>query len=135
MNTRKQLRGFTLIEMMIVVAIVAIIAAIAFPSYTRYVERTRRADARDLLMRVAAAQERYYTNRNEYAATLVELQMGDETGNAYYSVDDDLGGGQTFTASAAPQGVQAHDSCGRLTLNNSGFKAAPDDTGANGACW
>ncbi|GAI02651.1 unnamed protein product, partial [marine sediment metagenome] len=51
-------KGFTLIELMIVVAVIAILAAIAYPSYTRYVYRARRADGQDLLMRIAAAQER-----------------------------------------------------------------------------
>lgn len=51
--------GFTLIEVMIVVAIVAILAAIAYPSYSDYAFRTRRADGKEMMMRVASAQERY----------------------------------------------------------------------------
>src|SRR5690606_11790491 len=68
-GTARGVRGFTLIELMIVVAIVAILAAIAYPSYINYIQRTRRADGHEMLMRMAAAQERYYTNYNHYAKT------------------------------------------------------------------
>ena len=67
MHKRSKARGFTLLELMIVVAIIALIAAFAMPAYQRYGERARRADGKELLMRVAAAQERYYTNFNRYA--------------------------------------------------------------------
>ncbi|MEO8461477.1 MAG: type IV pilin protein, partial [Dokdonella sp.] len=69
----KNTKGFTLIELMVVVAIVAILASIAIPSYSKYGFRTRRADAREMLMRVAAAEERFYTNGNTYTATLSAL--------------------------------------------------------------
>ncbi|WP_320158968.1 type IV pilin protein [Marinobacter litoralis] len=59
-------QGFTLIELMIVVAIIGIIAAIAYPSYQEYVERTRRGDAKAVLMQFASAMERFYTQNNTY---------------------------------------------------------------------
>lgn len=58
--------GFTLIELMIVVAIIGILAAIAYPSYQSYVEKTRRTDAQGALMSFANAMERYYTQNNTY---------------------------------------------------------------------
>ncbi|MBX3692093.1 type IV pilin protein [Dokdonella sp.] len=130
-------RGFTLLELMIVVAIIAVLAALAYPSYTRYVERTRRADGRELLMRISAAQERFFTNRNRYAATFTDLSVSDTSEKGYYRVT--IGGlgtnNQTYTLTATPQAPQNNDSCGALTINNTGFKAAPSDTGSNGACW
>lgn len=59
-------RGFTLIELMIVVAVIAIIAAIAYPSYMDYVRQSRRADATVALLELAQYMERYYTNNGRY---------------------------------------------------------------------
>lgn len=131
-------RGFTLIELMIVVAIVAILAAIAYPSYTNYVLRTRRADGKEFLMRIAAAQERYYTNHNEYASSLGDLGISANTSEKeYYSVAVTLeNGNQTYLLTASPEGAQANDQCGDLLLTNTGAK---DWSGAkpptNGNCW
>lgn len=127
-------RGFTLIELMIVVAIIAILATIAYPSYQNFAMRNRRADGKDLAMRIASAQERYYTNHNEYAAS-DDLGMALVSENRAYTaeivVPDD---GQSYLIRLVPQDVQANDRCGTLTINNTGFT---DYTGpgGNGACW
>ncbi len=127
-------RGFTLIEMMIVVAIIAIIAAVAYPSYTNHVMRSRRADGKELLMRMAAAQERHYTNLNRYGS-VADLGLGNTSDNRYYEVEVELGDGdQTYTLTAAPQGPQTTDKCGDLTLTNTGFKDKSGDE-TNGKCW
>ena len=130
-------RGFTLIELMIVVAIVAIIAAIAYPSYNNYVMRTRRADGKDLAMRIASAEERFYTNRNAYTSDVAgDLGVSVTSEKQYYTADVDLDNDdQTYVLTITPQGAQAGDSCGAMTINNTGFKAAPSDTGRNGQCW
>jgi len=135
MNIRA--KGFTLIEMLIVVAIVAILAAIAYPAYQNYVMRTRRADGKELAMRIAAAEERYFTNLNTYA-DLTTLGSVDTTSEKqYYTAAVAVGnGGQTYLLTLTPQGAQLSDKCGNLTINNTGFK---DWSGAhpptNGACW
>lgn len=131
-------KGVTLLELLTVVAIVAILASIALPSYDRYVKRTRRADGREALMRVAAAQERFYTNRNSYSTDIAaDLSLPTTSESGYYEISTDSPGGdnQIYVLTATPQGVQATDTCGALTINNTGFKDAPDDTGTNGACW
>jgi type IV pilus assembly protein PilE len=131
----RKARGFTLIEMMVVVAIVAILAAIAYPSYSKYAYRTRRADGKELLMRFAAAQERYYTSMNRYA-TADQLGMDTTSEKQYYTVNVRLGNGnQTYVLQATPQGPQLNDSCGMLTLDNTGYKNAPADDHSNGDCW
>src|SRR5687768_15664395 len=128
-------RGFTLIEMMIVVAVIAILATIAFPSYQNFAMRNRRADGKDLAMRIASAQERFYTNRNSYTTDPVALGVGLVSEQQYYTaqivVPDD---GQTYTLNLVPQDIQVEDRCGTLTINNTGFKDHLGP-GGNGACW
>lgn len=63
--------GFTLIELMIVVVIIGILAAIAYPSYTRWITETRRSDAQNALLDLAARQERYFSQCNSYTTNLV----------------------------------------------------------------
>lgn len=63
-------RGFTLIEVMIVVAIIAILSAIAYPSYTEYVQRGRRADAQSQLQQAAQFMQRYYSTNDRYTAAV-----------------------------------------------------------------
>lgn len=138
-------QGMTLIELVVVVAIIGILAAIAYPSYINYVQRASRAEAREFIMRIAQAQERFYTARNTYTSDIVGangLNLG--TNNSpgfqngsgrYYSVTVTLGqNGQSYTITATPQGGQSNDACGNLTLTNNGQKGY---TGAatNGSCW
>lgn len=68
-HSRQPKHGFTLIEVMIVVAIIAILAAIALPSYQEYVRRSKRADAQAVLMEAAQFMQRYYSANDRYTAT------------------------------------------------------------------
>ncbi len=65
-RSRLSARGFTLIELMIVVAVIAILAAIAYPSYQDSVRKSRRADAKAALLDLAQFMERNYTTANRY---------------------------------------------------------------------
>lgn len=138
-------QGMTLIELVIVVAIIAILAAIAYPSYTNYVQRASRAEAREFIMRIAQAQERFYTARNTYTAEIsgaAGLNLGttyspgyNSGSGRYYTIAVALGpNGQTYTITATPQGGQGDDDCGRLTLTNSGQKGY-SGAATNGSCW
>lgn len=148
MFKRKQSSGFTLIELMIVVAIIAIIAAFALPSYQRYGQRARRADGKEMLMRVAAAQERFYTNFNRYATdpltASTSLGLTSATSQrGYYtvtSVNGPTGNTQSYILSVVPVtgGAQAYDKCGTLSISNTGAKtpiATAMPQNSNGACW
>lgn len=136
---RKPATGFTLIELLTVVAILAVIAAIAIPSYRNYTERARRADGREMLQRIAAAQERFYTNRNRYTddlTTAAGLNLGTNVSEAgHYTVGIVVpAGGQSYTLTATPAGVQADDDCANLTINNVGARGYSGNT-SNGSCW
>lgn len=140
---RGAMRGFTLLELMVVVVIIAILASIAIPSYSRYAYRARRADAHNLLMHIAAAQERYYSTHNKYTNKLTDFGYSTDTNVAtehgYYAIsvttsDSD----QKYTATATRQNAQTADVCGNLSIDNAG-KKSPDASNAsansNGKCW
>ncbi|MCH8537162.1 MAG: prepilin-type N-terminal cleavage/methylation domain-containing protein [Alkalimonas sp.] len=118
----------TLIEIMVVVAIVGIIAAIAYPAYQSQVERSFRATATGCLFEISHFMERYYTSEMSYVgAELPTLQCRNDTANRYsYSITNQAA--RSYTLTAVPQGVQASDDCGTLTLTQTGQKGAAGGT-------
>ena len=124
--------GFTLVEMMIVVAIAAILFAVALPAYQDQVRSTKRSDGKGFLMELQAAQERYFTQNVTYG-TLAELGYADNVSpEGYYTIaitpaDPDT----TFTLSATPAAPFTDDECNVLTLTHTGLQGSdgPDD------CW
>lgn len=131
----KKQKGFTLIELMIVVSIIAVLAAIAYPSYQRYVVKSRRAAAAGCLQERAQNMERYYTTNLTYVgATLLQC---DAALQPFYAV-----GFQTapsadspryYVLQAVPQGAQQNDSCGTLTIDAKGVRG--QSSGTQSACW
>jgi type IV pilus assembly protein PilE len=124
--------GFTLIEIMIVVAIVAILAAIAYPSYQDSVRKSRRADARAVLLEAAQFMERQYTENLTAGYPAIDLDtvgLGKSPKDGttqYYDITVAVtavnGRGVAFTLRAANQGAQSSDPCGTLALTNAGLK-------------
>lgn len=131
-------RGFTLLELMIVVAVVAILAAIAFPSYTQYVTRTNRAEGRAVLLNTAQALERCYTRFSAYndAACTVAFPINSETGVYSMPEANQTIAAATFTIQAVPQGAQAtrDTRCGTLSLTHTGVRGI-SGTGTVADCW
>ena len=103
---RKTMQGFTLIEVMIVVAIVAILAAVAYPSYQDSVTKSRRADAQGVLMGFAGAMERHYTNENTYTDAGGIYTAPTETAK-YYTLTIEAADSSTYTLRATPKNSQA----------------------------
>jgi type IV pilus assembly protein PilE len=128
-----KLSGFTLIELMIVVAIVAVLAAIAIPSYTQYVVRANRAEATSALLSEASAQQRFFTNNNKFSDKLLTK---DTTENGYYKLTINRPDNFTYTLTATPQGNQAtrDTKCASFTLTHTGQKGVTGTDPVN-KCW
>ncbi len=88
MNRQKQMRGFTLIELMIVVAIVGILSAIAYPSYTDSVRKSRRTDGESALVDAAQRLEVYYASQASYTTTLTvpDPDISATSPEGYYTI-------------------------------------------------
>lgn len=132
--------GFTLIELMIVVAIVAIISAVAFPSYTDYVKRGNRAEGRAYLMNAAALLERYYSDNNRYATATNTMPANVATAAGATSETGKYTGSmtvatpwQTYTLTAT-QNFNDTD-CGNLTLTQAGVKGRTGTALTVDECW
>lgn len=135
-HLHRTVRGFTLIELMIVVAIVGILAAIAYPSFTGYVREARRADAIAAITRVQLAQEKYRANHTTYSSSLADLGVPETSPEGYYTItiESPTATGYTVKATAVTGTTQASDTgCTVMTMVVSGGSAAPA-TG-NASCW
>jgi len=138
-------KGFTLIEVMIVVVIIAILAAIAFPSYQDSVRKSRRADAKSSLLETSQILERCYTEFNAYNNTncsvvnvgppiTVNLQSTD----SYYTIVSNSGAetltNNAYTLTATPNALGGQDQdtrCATFTLTHAGAKNSTPNTD----CW
>lgn len=141
-NRRSRSSGFTLIEVMIVVAIIGIIAAISYPSYQEHVRKTKRADAQTALMELSQFMERYYTANGRYltsdnaAPTLPFTEAPkDGAGKSYnLSFAENSPTANSYTLQAAPKGSMTGDKCGTLTLTSTGAKGQAADA-SMAECW
>lgn len=125
----KRSQGFTLIELMIVVAIVGILAGIAMPSYQQHVIRASREAAQTELMQMAAVQEKIYLNSSSYtAAAITATYTGQSTGGLGISGSSADGkytygcvcNAQDFAITATPNAGTPQAADGNLTINSTG---------------
>ena len=137
--SKNKVSGFTLIEIVIVIAIVGILSALAIPAYQASALRSNRADGKTALLQIAAAQESFYSANNSYSTVANPLSNT----NPFTSADGKYiitvaacdGGaiGNCFLATATPQGGQAEDECENLTLSNIGARGSSEGNAAD--CW
>ena len=126
MKCRSREQGFTIVELMIVVALVAILAAIAVTGYGTLVTRAKRADGKAALEEVAVLQEKWRASDTDYGTSTVEIgykgfgNCTDCSPKDHYTVTVTSSSATGYTATAAPKGSHSDSECGTLTLNQSG---------------
>ena len=141
---RSKQRGFTLIEVMIVVAVVGILAAIALPSYRNYIIRAARVEAQTELLELASLQEKIFLNSNNYAFSVTAAYNGTSAGglgrtsgqtkDGRYTIALDItAAAQTFVLTATPTagGTQVGD--GTISVSESGRRTCSPSCGPGGA--
>lgn len=128
MGNGKRSRGFTIIELLIVMVVVGVLTAIAFPSYTSHLRKGRRAQAQAFLMDMAQRQQQYFVDKRSYVldgsakayTTLGIAPSPDLT--SYYTITTQARADMTpsFQITATAIGSQVKD--GDLTLDDTGAK-------------
>jgi len=153
MQTRNTSRGFSLIELMVVVGIVAVLAVLATNSYSSSVRKSRRTEARTALLDLASREERFMSTNSSYTRTLTELgysagSLPLTVGNGYYSVDIPVinftaatsNTPARFTITAAPvagKGQDKDSACATFSVDSTGLQSSTNSGGASttATCW
>ena len=147
-DLKHQNYGFTLIELMLVVAIIGIIASIAYPAYQDYITRARRADAKNTLLTIQLAQEKWRASNPSYTSDLSDIGYTVDADGKFWSVDGrynitSAGTNTTYTlTSTAPStSIQFSDlDCRSLIIDENSDKTSTNSGGTTAStttttCW
>ncbi|MCW5220234.1 prepilin-type N-terminal cleavage/methylation domain-containing protein [Verminephrobacter aporrectodeae subsp. tuberculatae] len=158
MNHKRTQRGFTLIEVMIVTAIIAILAAVAYPSYREYIAKSRRAEAKTILISAQQWMERFYTENFRYDENSAGVAVSDPSqfpsrfsvspvpgqGSPVYKISLDTSikrDEYSVKADRLAGSVMANDRCGDFSIDHLGrkdlknYSGFADKSAAMEACW
>lgn len=141
-RTKKRSEGFSLMELIIVIAIIGILVAVGIPSYKSYMLKTQRVDGVSFLTEVASEQVRFFSEYNRYTDSMSDLGYGTadtaESNEGFYTLSiATANNDSTYTLTATPVvgGPQASDTaCAVLSLTSSGVKAVTGTSTAED-CW
>ena len=130
--SRARVRGFTLLELMIVVTIIAILAALAMYAYNGQARKSKRAEAKQVLADLILKQEKYRSNHTTYGTI---ANIGGSPTSSYYTFALTAASNTAtgYVMTATPTGDQAKDTCGTLTVTMASgtLTKAPATSG----CW
>lgn len=129
-------RGFTLLELMIVVVVIAILAGLAMSGYSKQIRKSHRAEAKQILSQVVLREEKWRANNPLYLGTDSSIAdttlFGTISAGSYYTVAiTTVKSGTAYTVAATPTGDQLKDSCGTITYAVSGTTITKTPT----ECW
>ncbi|MCB1755067.1 MAG: type IV pilin protein [Gammaproteobacteria bacterium] len=126
-------KGFTLIELMIVVAIMGILAAVAYPSYVQQIYKSRRSDGHLALLTAAQNLERCKTSTFTYVGCNV-ITGTSESPEKFYALSIANVTAISYDLTATPQNEQAGDTrCGNLSIDENSTRSASGPDGIE--CW
>lgn len=133
-------KGFTLLELMIVIAVVGVLAAIAIPAYSDYVTRSKRADAKNALLAFQLEQEKFRANNPTYI-TAASSPLPTDSPDGHYTIAlSGAAGLTTYSLTATPKASQNDPQCGTFVIDWQNNRDNVNDSIADEAeeertCW